>query len=264
VAVQKAEYEKLGLPPSEAINCLDANVDFFRKEAVAVDLVLAASNYVKDGLLELGVKQDRIAVVPYGLNAKFYEKPPDPVPGRVLFVGMIDPHKGLEYLAGAARQLRTEGFTGEFRAVGPFVCPEVLRHPAFKGLNYTGPMTRDEVKKEFASADIFVFPTLTDGFGMVLLEALFAGLPIICTPNCGDVVCDGFNGRVVPSHSSVALSEAILEVVTNRSRRAEMSRNALSRVGLFTWEAYQHRLIDALRSVFPTNGPDRATFIAVR
>jgi glycosyltransferase involved in cell wall biosynthesis len=123
----------------------------------------------------------------------------------------------------------------------------VPRDPAFKGLNYVGQVPRSEVKREFASADVLVFPTLTDGFGMVLLEALFAGLPIICTPNCGDVVRDGFNGRVVPSHNTAALAAAIREIVGNRELREQMSRNALARKAEFTLETYQQRLIGAVR-----------------
>jgi glycosyltransferase involved in cell wall biosynthesis len=244
---QKAEYERLGLPLTEGMDCIEENIAFFKEEALLADLVLAASEYVKRGLVDLGLAPERIAVVPYGLGAGFYSEPPAPQPGRVLYVGTVDSHKGIAYLAAAARQLKAEGYAAEFIAVGPPSSPDIMKHPAFAGLNYVGQVPRSEVKQEFARADVFVFPTLTDGFGMVLLEALFAGLPIICTPNCGNVVRDGFNGRVVPTHDGPALAAAIREIVGDRDVRARMSRNALARKPEFTLETYQRHLIEAVR-----------------
>jgi glycosyltransferase involved in cell wall biosynthesis len=244
---QKAEYERLGLPLTEGMDCIEENIRFFAEEAALADVVLAASEYVKRGLVELGIPPERIAVVPYGLDAGFYSESPQPQPGRVLYVGTVDSHKGIAYLAQAARQLQAEGFAAEFIAVGPSSSAGLLQHPAFAGLNYVGQVPRSEVKHRFASADLFVFPTLTDGFGMVLLEALFAGLPIVCTPNCGDVVRDGFNGRVVPTHDAAALAAAIREIVDDRDLRARMSRHALARKPEFTLETYQRHLIEAVR-----------------
>ncbi len=110
-----------------------------------------------------------------------------------------------------------------------------------------GQVPREEVKQEFARADVFVFPTLTDGFGIVLLEALFAGLPIICTKNCGDVVCDGVNGRTIPSHDGKALADAIREIVGNRKLRDNMSKAAIDMRKHFTLGAYRQRLLNGLR-----------------
>lgn len=243
---QKDEYERLGLPLTEGMDCIEENIRFFAEEAALADVVLAASEYVKRGLVEVGIAPERIAVVPYGLDANFIGEEPKPTPGRLLFVGTIDAHKGIAYYAEAARALQAEGFKGEFRTIGPFSAPDVPSDPAFEGLNYLGQVPRSEVKHEFARADVFVFPTLTDGFGMVLLEALFAGLPIICTPNCGDVVRHGFNGRVVPSHDAAALTSAIREIVENRALREQMSRNALARKAEFTLETYQRRLVEVV------------------
>ena len=244
---QKAEYERLGLPSTEGMDCIEENIRFFAEEAALADVVLAASDYVKRGLVELGISPERIAVVPYGLDAGFISGQLNPVPGRLLYVGTIDAHKGMAYYAEAARLLRAEGFIGEFRTIGPYSAPDVPSDPAFRGLNYVGQMPRSEVKHEFARADVFVFPTLTDGFGMVLLEALFAGLPIICTPNCGDVVRDGFNGRVVPTHDGPALAAAIREIVDDRELRARMGRNALARKAEFTLDTYRRRLVEVVQ-----------------
>lgn len=250
--VQQKEYRRLGLPEPEGWQYIDDNIAFFAEETRMADVVLAASEYVKSGLMELGVPESKIAVVPYGLDAGFYAEAPAPTPGRILSVGTIDPHKGIAYLAEAARMLREQKFHCEICAVGPIDSPELKTNPAFEGPNYVGQVPREEVKQEFARADVFVFPTLTDGFGIVLLEALFAGLPIICTRNCGDVVRDGVNGRIVPSHDSKALAEAICEIVGNRKLRKSMSQEALAMREQFSLSAYGQRLLGSLRSARKT------------
>lgn len=243
---QVEEYARLGLTPADGMEEAEANIEFFRAEAVQCDLVLAASMHVVRELVELGVQSHKIALVPYGLDAGFVAAQPRPERGRVLFVGTIDAHKGLAYYAEAARLLRARGFSGEFRAVGPHTSSAYLRDPAFKGLSYIGQVPRASVASEFAKADVFVFPTLTDGFGLVLLEALFYGLPIVCTPNCGDVVRDGVNGHVVPARSAVALAQAIESIVEDRAKRESMSQAALELRAEFTLGAYGRRLLDAM------------------
>jgi glycosyltransferase involved in cell wall biosynthesis len=94
---------------------------------------------------------------------------------------------------------------------------------------------------------VFVFPTLSDGFGIVLLEALFAGLPIVCTPCCGGVVKDGINGRVVPSHDSNALADALRQITEDRPLREKMSAEGLALRESFGLTAYGRRLLGSLR-----------------
>ena len=244
--VEKAEYERFGQAAPEPESELRDNIAFFKEEALLADLVLAASPYVREGLIELGIDPARIALVPYGLDAGFFETPPAPEPGRVLYVGNIGYLKGVPYLAEAARQLKTAGFSGEIRAVGPHYGNLILR-PEFVGPKYIGQVPRSEVKGEFLKADIFVFPTLSDGFGMVLLEALAVGLPIVCTRNCADVVKDGVNGLVVPDKDADALVTGIRKIVEDRKLREQMSASARSLRPVFSLDAYQQRLIAAIQ-----------------
>lgn len=250
--VEKAEYERFGLAGPEPEIELRDNIAFFKEEAMLADLVFAASPYVREGLIDLGLHPERIAVVPYGLDPGFFSEAATPEPGRVLYVGNIGYLKGVPHLAAAARRLKASGFVGEIRAIGSHD-GLLIQRPEFHGLHYLGQVPRADVRQEFLNADVFAFPTLSDGFGIVLLEALLAGLPIICTPNCGGVVRDGINGRVVPTHDVNNLAAAINEIVGNREQRAEMSRNALGLAHGFTSEAYQQRLVATLHGAFRAN-----------
>ena len=244
---ERLECEKFGVPvpPAAQEKLVQPNLKIFKYEANLADLVLAASPYVKGGLEEIGILRHKIRTVPYGLGEQFFQSPPEPQTGRVLFVGSVGYLKGVPYLAEAANQLKADGFKGEIRVVGPLE-PGVKGRPEFAGLNYLGQVPRSEVKQEFLKADLFVFPTLSDGFGIVLLEALAAGLPIICTPNCANVVQDGVNGFVVPPRDASALARRIMEITTNRSLRARLSTEASRVAADYTLTRYRERLLEVL------------------
>jgi glycosyltransferase involved in cell wall biosynthesis len=120
----------------------------------------------------------------------------------------------------------------------------------FAGPRYRGQVPRSEIGHEFAEADVFVFPTLSDGFGIVLAEALRAGLPIVATPNCADVVEHGVNGLRVPTDRGDALADAIATIVSDRALREAMSRESRRVFRRFTLEAYGERLAQTITTRF--------------
>jgi glycosyltransferase involved in cell wall biosynthesis len=245
--VEAKEYARFGLPllldQRENVD----NIAFFKEEALLADVILAASPYVREGLIKLGLDSKRVVVVPYGLDAGFFNGRPAPRPGRVLYVGNIGYLKGVPYLSEATRRLKSGGFKGEVRAVGSHDGKLIYR-PEFAGPKYLGPIARSDVKHEFLSADIFVFPTLSDGFGLVLLEAMAAGLPVICTPNCGDIVRHGENGFVVPIRDAPALAEAVSLLVNDRRLRDAMGARARETAARYSLRHYGARLLAAFEA----------------
>lgn len=243
--VEAEEYRKFGRPsPEPEVEALD-NIEFFKEEAIFADLVVAASPYVRDGLIDVGIDAKRISTVPYGIDSKFFNDTPTPQAGRILYVGNVGYLKGVPYLAEAARRLDTEGFECEIRAVGPHD-PELIRRPEFVGPAYVGQVPRAEIKKEFLNADVFVFPSLSDGFGIVLLEAMAAGLPVICTPNCGAVVRDGIEGFVVPVRDAESLADRIRLLVGNRELRKRMGEAARATARRYSLEEYNRNFTKAV------------------
>ena len=245
--VEKDEYERFGRTAPEPESELRDNIEFFTDEAKVADLVLAASPYVAGGLAEIGVDEARMAVVPYGLDAGFAGARPSPQAGRVLYVGNIGYLKGVPYFAEAARTLRSAGFPGEFRAVGPLE-KEIIERPEFQGPHYVGQVPRAEVKSEFLQADVFVFPSLSDGFGIVLLEAMAAGVPVICTPNCAGLVRDGENGFIVPVRDSKMLGERIRQITEDRELRNRLGAGAKATASAHTLSDYRRGLLDAVKT----------------
>jgi glycosyltransferase involved in cell wall biosynthesis len=245
---ERQEYERNGDTHPDPLAEVEENIDFFRQEAQMADLVIAASSYVEEGLHRLGISPEATAVVPYGIESDFYTRDPTPSRGRVLFVGHVNRLKGVAYLAEAARILENRELDCHVRIVG---CHDAIdiKDPEFAGPDYVGAVPRDAVREEFLNADIFVFPTLSDGFGIVLAEAAAAGLPIISTSHCGDVVRDGTNGFIVPIRDPGAIADRIERILTGRTLRDRMGQASRRRFEQhFTLEQYTRKLSTAIRS----------------
>ncbi len=90
-------------------------------------------------------------------------------------------------------------------------------------------------------ADVLVFPTLSDGFGLVQLEAMESGLPVISTACCGNVVQDGVNGLVVKPSDSLSLLEALLKLQGDRELYRRLFEGALIRAGEYLPDSH-HKL----------------------
>ena len=96
-----------------------------------------------------------------------------------------------------------------------------------------------------SSHDVFAFPSLSEGFGMVITEALSQGLPVITTPNtCGpDVLSDGEDGFIVPIRSPVALAEKLELLHRDRDLLATMSEASQAKARQLSWASYRIRLV---------------------
>lgn len=224
---------------------IESGRDRDRRKYALADLILVPSQSVYHSVVALGADPSKVAIVPYGIGESWLQPSPDPVPGRVLFVGSVGLLKGNHYLAAAARSLASRNPDIEIRVVGP-VSTDLARMPLFAGPRYMGQIPRASVQKEFLAADVFVLPTLCEGFGLVHLEALASGVPVITTPNCGSVVRDTVDGFIIPTRDPVRLAEVIEHIVSDRNLRAKMSKNARLRASQFTWTRYGERLIDAV------------------
>jgi glycosyltransferase involved in cell wall biosynthesis len=98
-----------------------------------------------------------------------------------------------------------------------------------------------EAERLYRSSDVFVLPTISDGFAITQLEALAHGLPLIVTPNCGDAVRHGIDGLRVPIRDPGALADAIRRFADDRSFLEQASRAAQRRARDFSLDAVSSR-----------------------
>ena len=233
----------------------DVPETYFRRrqeEWEVADLVMVNSEWTRQALLRQGVDVDKIVVVPLafeegnvacggqearigGSGFKF------PVSGythshplRVLFLGQVILRKGIQYLVEAANLLKDEPI--QFDVVGSIGISDEAMACAPDTMNFHGPVRRDHTEDFYRNSDIFVLPTLSDGFALTQLEAMAHGLPVVTTPNWGDVVSDQVDGLIVPAGDPMALAEALQLVLQDPGRLSEMSRAAREKAGMFDFD----------------------------
>jgi glycosyltransferase involved in cell wall biosynthesis len=220
------------------------------RELEMADLVLVPSRFVARQLEEVGLPKERIAVEPYGVDLSAFS-PADRGSRhggrngvvRCLYVGHVSHRKGVPVLLEAARRLRSQPI--EFALVGPVVSPEVLRDPP-DNVRYLGPTVHGGVAETMREADLFVLPSLEDSYGLVTLEAMASGLPVIVSDHAGtsELITHGEDGLVIPAGDATALVQAIERLVQDDDLRAAMGAAARRRVeGGHSWADYADRVM---------------------
>lgn len=174
---------------------------------------------------------------------------------KVLYVGLLHPRKGINLALRAFAALHERFPNSMFTIVGKGVAEEWLHGLAAdlkitNFVNWVSWMPRDEVMQMYASYDVFLFPSLRDSGGIVVLEALANGLPVICLDLGGPgLLVDSSCGRVVPTEGAseqdvvVTLTEYLSLIAGDPSLLQQLSNGALHRVQRFGWE-------DVIRSIY--------------
>jgi glycosyltransferase involved in cell wall biosynthesis len=154
----------------------------------------------------------------------------------VLFCARIVWEKGLRTLVAALENLGTQGPTHQVVVVGDGVQRGWLESQLPDAI-FTGFMTDDELAQAYASADVFIYPSTTETFGNVTLEAMASGLPVIGAraPGTRSIVIDGQSGLLVPPDDADALSEACAKVLADDTLRWRLGRGAIARAEDFRW-----------------------------
>jgi glycosyltransferase involved in cell wall biosynthesis len=184
--------------------------------------------------------------------SKFQKVDRQPVPGRILYVGSMIPRKGLDLLVDALPYI-TSDF--ELRIVGNGSKEEIEMLKAAakqKGvldkLTFCGFLQGEKLTDEYRKAQVFVLPTREDCFGLVLLEAMCAGVPIVASKYADgayDTVLEGQNGYIADPFASVDLARAIDCVLAG----GEMHSADIKRVEKFTFSSVSEAYVQAVKYV---------------
>ena len=210
------EEEKLW--PGWAIQPLEVPEIYFKRresEWAAADRIVVNSEFCRDALVKQGVSPEKLAIIPLafeplqspqtGGKTDVLGSPSSDRPIRVLFLGQVILRKGIQYLMQAAKMLEDENI--QFDVVGPKGISPAATESAPRNMKFHGRATRNETIAWYRQSDVFVLPTLSDGFALTQLEAMAHGLPVVTTPCCGAVVADGVDGFIVPARDSHALAK---------------------------------------------------------
>ena len=185
------------------------------------DVIVVNSPWSRDLLIQAGTPTEKVVVVPliYEPSVEAEETPRSPAvafdrarPLRVLFLGSLVRRKGVVEALGAARELCGEPAEFAFVGIDPEGHAEEAR--TVPNVRWSPAVPRAEVGAWYRWADVFLFPTHSDGFGLTQLEAQEWGAPVIASKNCGEVVEPGRNGFLVEEVSAGALAAAIRKVLS--------------------------------------------------
>lgn len=190
-----------------------AHIQRMQAELEVADRIHVLSSFVLQQFLELGVPREKVALLPLGVDHVGFSPPKEPPASssfRFLYVGRIEPLKGIHYVLEAFVRLKLP--KAELWLAG-HLGDEIRRLPTMQkeGIVYKGVWPRERLPDLYRQVHGFVFPTLLDSFGLVLLEAMACGLPVIATSHSAapDLVTEGKDGYVVPPFSVEALMEAM-------------------------------------------------------
>jgi glycosyltransferase involved in cell wall biosynthesis len=225
-----------------------------------MDQIYAPSEDTRQELIARGIDGDKIALYPRGIDTErfspekrngFFEQAYGvTAAAKLLYVGRVSQEKNLAVLADAFRLLCARQVQAHLVIVGDGPYLNEMRMQLM-GLpcTFTGVLAGDDLAKAYASADIFVFPSTTDTFGNVVLEAQASGLPVVVSDQGGprENMLPDKTGRVVAGNDVEALAAALDDILSNPRQRQAMGRAArrymeersFDAAFLKTWESYQ-------------------------
>ena len=226
--------------------------DRLSREAHGAHLALTPSSFAKRSLIEAGVPESKIVVVPYGIDTGIFQpKAFDSVckerPLRLVFVGSIVQRKGLSYLLDAMRRLKGEPV--ELTLIGRGARDEgLLKMYSDVSFRVLWNVSREELVREMRASDVFVFPSLVESFAHVILEAMSVGLPVLTTTNTAgpDLLGEGRMGFVGAIRDVDFLVDRIVWFLANRDAVAEMGRACQKEAARRTWIRFRQEIRRAI------------------
>jgi glycosyltransferase involved in cell wall biosynthesis len=256
VAAEHARYRRYG---QRHVRAPEAYWTRWRAECRLADVIIVNSDWSRRALADIGIAGPHIRVVPLA-----YEPPADAPsaprtypdafsrerPLRVLYLGTLTLRKGIARLVEAAHLV--EDAPIEFTVVGggSLDLPEEAR--SAPNIEWVGQVPRSATAGYYDRADLFVLPTLSDGFALTQLEAQAQGLPVIASARCGDVVRDKENGLRLDDVDPRTLAEALRWALMHPQALATMSRVALEAMGAYAPARVVQRLSEAVAAVART------------
>lgn len=248
-AICAQEQELAPAWASTLVGTLDSPRKRARKdrELAHADQIIVASRFTAETLKRYPGRLAPVAVVPYGAPTPSNVPRTWSVDGplRVLYVGSLSQRKGLSYLFQAAQTLGS-GIT--LTVVGSRVAPCPALDAALAPHQYHPSLPHAQVLRMMREHDVLVFPSLFEGFGLVITEAMSQGMVVITTPHTAgpDVITDGTNGFLVPIRDGQAIAERLERLRSDRQHLADMGTRALEASAKRGWDAFRRELAQAV------------------
>lgn len=174
----------------------------------------------------------------------------------LLYAGRLVQEKDLRDLVEACHYLNMWGceYKMVFAGEGPFLYDLMTDLP---NAHFCGQQERAHLARYYASADIFVFPSTTETFGNVVLEALASGLPVVGTRRggVGDLITHGYDGLLATPNSPRDFAGQIQLLLEDRNYTHILGTNARKTAAAFSWQVENKKLLESYRKILSTQAP---------
>lgn len=234
-------------------NWLDEKLTNKDNELKLADCVFAASSFTASTLKEYPHKIKDLRVIPFGFPEtkadKVFEKITNNRKLKLLFVGGLSQRKGIANLFAAVNEFKDQvTLTVVGKRISNDCRPlneELAKH------NYIESLPFQEVLNLMGEHDIFVFPSLFEGFGLVITEAMSQGLPVITTINTagGDLIEHGENGWLVEPGNTEALIALLADLIKTPEQIVDVAKAALQTAKKRPWSVYSQEVVQVINEL---------------
>ena len=223
------------------------------KEIELADFIIVASSFTKKSLSLYPGELPPIYIVPYGfppVNDKRQYSFTEHQKIKLLYVGGLSQRKGLSYMFDALKGLE-DYYELTIVGGGDIDRCKSLRQ-SISNHHYLPPMSHDKILKLMSESDILIFPSLFEGFGLVITEAMSQGTPVITTDRtCApDIITNGEDGWIVNAADSKAIREVLEKLKTNKSEIVRVGKNARDTAQKRPWNVYQQEMIETINHAY--------------
>lgn len=229
--ILRQEHERFGLAWQ---NFPPWVVELERQEYELADRIVVQSQFARQSFIEMGVPEDKLRCLPLGVDLSHFSKTGEPPKDEfvILFVGQVSLQKGFHHLLEAFDRFRHPG--KRLIAIGriqPEMRPFLARYQD-RPIEYRGHVPHAELKHVMSQSHVLALPSVQDGFGMVMAEAMACGCPVIASTHTGaaDLFTDGREGFIIPVGDSAALSDCLYRLADDSQLRDVMGAAASYRV----------------------------------
>ncbi len=232
------------------------------------DLCIAASSVIRKYFEQIGCRN--VAVSPNGVDLSRFQNLNREQSRKelgltqndfvIITVARLEKIKGIEYLIGAIRNFQFSIFNFQLLIVGDGKERKNLENLAQKlgvgdRVRFLGQVPNDKVPQILAAGDCFVLPSLKEGFGIVILEAMAAGLPVIATNVGGipDIIQDGNNGILIEPANSQAIANAIKQIIGQKDLTSKIIANSWNSLSQYDWDNIANKVFELAKHLIAKN-----------
>ncbi|MCP3924083.1 MAG: glycosyltransferase family 4 protein [Desulfobacterales bacterium] len=238
-----------------------------KKTLINAEGVIFLTHYAKD--IVIGVIKSingKMMIIPHGIDDRFKNPPREQLsakkytidnPFRILYVSVIYPYKHQWHVVDAIAQLRKNGVPITLNLVGPSSSYSLERlqkkikkvDPFKEFVQYSGAVHYKELNKYYENANVFLFASSCETFGMILTEAMLAGLPIACSDRSAMPELLGNTGVYFDPEQPNKISEAISKLFNDHELRFKLANESFKKVQGYSWKRCANETFSLIKQV---------------